>query len=98
MFFGTDEFSLAHLQVLHKSMQDENEKLVEKLEVTVADQKVSNNLPIPFKVAAKFLFYQWRIQDFPEGGGEAPTPKVVVLTYYYIAKLFAENCMKMKEL
>ena len=25
--------------------------------------------------------YQWRIQDFPEGG--APTPKVGVLTYYF---------------
>ena len=44
MFFGTDEFSLPHLQVLHKSMQDDNQKLMKKLEVTVADEKVSNNL------------------------------------------------------
>ena len=37
---------------------------------------------------------QWRIQDFPEG--DAPTPKVVVLSYYF-AIFFTENCMKMKE-
>ena len=34
--------------------------------------------------------YQWRIQDFPQGG--APTPKIVI-----IFQIFAENCMKMKE-
>ena len=33
---------------------------------------------------------QWRIQDFPEGGG--PTPKSVIIFIF-----FAENCMKMKE-
>ena len=30
--------------------------------------------------------YQWRIQDFPLGGG-APTPKVGVLIYYFCRKL-----------
>ena len=34
--------------------------------------------------------WQWRIQDFPEEG--APSPKVGLF-----CKLFAENCMKMKE-
>ena len=34
--------------------------------------------------------YQWRIQDFPEGG--APIPKLGLF-----CKFFAENCMKMKE-
>ena len=53
MFFGTDEFSLPHLQILHKSMQDENQTLVKKLEVTVADEKVSNNLLILFWVDSK---------------------------------------------
>ena len=36
------------------------------------------------------LQYQWRIQDFPQGG--APTPKIDI-----IFQFFAENCMKMKE-
>ena len=53
MFFGTDEFSLPHLQVLHKSLQDENQTLVKKLEVTVADEKVSKRLPNPLKVDSK---------------------------------------------
>ena len=34
--------------------------------------------------------YQWRIQDFPQGG--ASTPKSAI-----IFQIFAENCMKMKE-
>ena len=34
--------------------------------------------------------YQWRIQDFPQGG--APTPKIAI-----IFQFFAKNCMKMKE-
>ena len=34
--------------------------------------------------------YQWRIQDFPQGG--APTPKIPIILH-----IFAENCMKMKE-
>ena len=34
--------------------------------------------------------YQWRIQDFPQGG--APTPKIAI-----IFQIFAENCMKMSE-
>ena len=34
--------------------------------------------------------YQWRIQDFPQGG--AQTPKIAI-----IFQIFAENCMKMKE-
>ena len=34
--------------------------------------------------------YQWRIQDFSQGG--APTPKSAI-----IFQFFAENCMKMKE-
>ena len=34
---------------------------------------------------------QWRIQDFPQGG--APTPKIAI-----IFQIFAENCMKMKEM
>ena len=34
---------------------------------------------------------QWRIQDFPQGGG-APTPKNAI-----IFQFFAENSMKMKE-
>ena len=34
--------------------------------------------------------YQWRIQDFPQGG--APTPKIAIIFH-----IFAENCMKMKE-
>ena len=37
------------------------------------------------------LVLQWRIQDFPRGGG-APTPKSAI-----IFQFFAENCMKMKE-
>ena len=36
-------------------------------------------------------FNQWRIQDFPQGGG-APTPKIAIIFH-----IFAENCMKMKE-
>ena len=43
---------------------------------------VTNPRPISFP-------NQWWIQDFPEG---APTPKVVVLTYF-----LAKNYMKMKE-
>ena len=35
---------------------------------------------------------QWRIQDFPQGGGGAPTPKIAIIFH-----IFAENCMKMKE-
>ena len=35
---------------------------------------------------------QWRIQDFPWGGGGAPTPKIAIIFH-----IFAENCMKMKE-
>ena len=38
-----------------------------------------------------FTHYQWRIQDFPRGGG-APTPKIAI-----IFQIFAKNCMKMKE-
>ena len=34
---------------------------------------------------------QWRISDFPEGGG-VPTTKLGLFS-----KFFAENCMKMKE-
>ena len=34
--------------------------------------------------------YQWRIQDFSQGG--APTPKITI-----IFQIFAKNCMKMKE-
>ena len=34
--------------------------------------------------------YQWRIQDFPQGG--APTPKIAIIFH-----IFAKNCMKMKE-
>ena len=34
--------------------------------------------------------FQWRIQDFPQGG--APTPKIAIIFH-----IFAENCMKMKE-
>ena len=34
--------------------------------------------------------FQWRIQDFPQGG--APTPKITI-----IFQIFAKNCMKMKE-
>ena len=33
---------------------------------------------------------QWLIQDFPQGG--APSSKIAI-----IFKIFAENCMKMKE-
>ena len=36
------------------------------------------------------IHYQWRIQDFPQGG--APTPKIAIIFH-----IFAENCMKMKE-
>ena len=39
---------------------------------------------------------QWRIQEFPTGGGGeegSPTPNVGLF-----CKLFAENCMKMKNL
>ena len=35
---------------------------------------------------------QWRIQDFPRGGGGAPTPKIAIIFH-----IFTENCMKMKE-
>ena len=38
----------------------------------------------------KRCYFQWRIQDFPQGG--APTPKSAI-----IFQFFAENCMKMKE-
>ena len=41
-------------------------------------------------VAKARMSYQWRIQDFPQGG--APTPKITI-----IFQNFAENCMKMKE-
>ena len=34
--------------------------------------------------------FQWRIQDFPQGGG--PTPKIAIIFH-----IFTENCMKMKE-
>ena len=37
-----------------------------------------------------FVPEQWRIQDFPQGGG--PTPKSAI-----IFQFFAKNCMKMKE-
>ena len=37
------------------------------------------------------ISFQWRIQDFPQGGG-APTPKIAIIFH-----IFAENCMKMKE-
>ena len=57
MFFGTDEFSLAHLKVLHKSMQDENQTLVKKLEVTVTGEKVSNNLLNPFWVDSIISYF-----------------------------------------
>ena len=40
--------------------------------------------------ACGWLEYQWRIQDFPQGG--APTPKIAIIFH-----IFAENCMKMKE-
>ena len=40
----------------------------------------------------KTFWWQWRIQDFPRGGGGAPTPKSAI-----IFQFFAENCMKMKE-
>ena len=43
----------------------------------------------PFRVLIPIRF-QWRIQDFPQGG--APTPKSAI-----IFQFFAENCMKMKE-
>ena len=36
------------------------------------------------------FMYQWRMQDFPQGG--APTPKIAI-----IFQIFAKNCMKMKE-
>ena len=50
---------------------------------------------LPFTVPSRYYVifsqsYQCRIQDFPEG--EASTPKVGVITYFY-----TENCMKMKE-
>ena len=38
----------------------------------------------------KIVHWQWRIQDFPQGG--APTPKIAI-----IFQIFAENCMKTKE-
>ena len=41
-------------------------------------------------VVNECYLFQWRIQDFPQGG--APTPKSAI-----IFQFFAENCMKMKE-
>ena len=37
-----------------------------------------------------YIHSQWRIQDFPQGG--VPTPNIAI-----IFRIFAENCMKMKE-
>ena len=42
-------------------------------------------------VSLLHVYKQWRIQDFPQGGG-APTPKIAIIFH-----IFAENCMKMKE-
>ena len=42
-----------------------------------------------------FNLFQWRTQDFPEGG--APTPEFGTTTYY-LTIFFAENCMQMKEI
>ena len=42
------------------------------------------------RIWAASVGFQWRIQDFPQGG--APTPKIAI-----IFQIFAKNCMKMKE-
>ena len=49
----------------------------------------------PFKFISKIkrLQYQWWIQNFPEGGANSKSGCVTLL----FCKLFAENCMKMKE-
>ena len=46
--------------------------------------------PAHFRCHSMHQGYQWRIQDFPQGG--APTPKIAIIFH-----IFAENCMKMKE-
>ena len=38
--------------------------------------------------------FQWRIQDFPDGGRGNPDSGAKT---YYLASFFAENCMKMKK-
>ena len=34
-----------------------------------------------------YIYLQWRIQDFPQGG--APTPKIAIIFH-----IFTENCME----
>ena len=65
----------------------------------MAVRKIVGNLKFPlmtvsfvgiFESETQFVYLvQWRIQDFPGGGGCANSQKC----YYF----FAENCMKMKE-
>ena len=40
---------------------------------------------------------QWRIQDFPDGGSHEPLDLRQNPIYVLFGKIFAENCMKMKE-
>ena len=57
------------------------------------DWEVAGAGGTPFRSATDYYIvinWQWRIQDFPQGG--APTPKNAI-----IFQFFAENCMKMKE-
>ena len=48
---------------------------------------IARSLVLHFEI---LIIYQWRIQDFPQGG--APIPKLGLFCQF-----FAENCMKMKE-
>ena len=47
-----------------------------------------------WKWSVFLALWQWRIQDFPDG---APIPDFGAKTYY-LARFFAENCMKKKEI
>ena len=59
--------------------------------ITDSDKDVIvNNKSLVLILVKIEIRQQWRIQDFPQGG--APTPKIAI-----IFRIFAENCMKMKE-
>ena len=46
--------------------------------------------PLPSGLFPCTISFQWRIQDFPEGG--APTPIIAIIFLF-----FSENCVKMKK-
>ena len=52
------------------------------------------SIPVDGTWLTLFEPYQWRIQDFPGGGGANSQSGCANLLF---CKFFAENCMKMKE-